>query len=80
MYFMKFHIFPIGSGMGMIWDSPIPILDVDSLITWGLLCINPLKFHIFLIAYIWGMVWDCHILYQSQMVVGSSLWDCCGYF
>ena len=24
-YFVKFHIFPIGSGMEMIWDSPIPI-------------------------------------------------------
>ena len=39
MNFIKFHIFPIGSGMGMIWDSSIPILAVDSLVTRGFLCI-----------------------------------------
>ena len=37
LYFVQFHIFHIGSGMGMMRDSPIPIPYVDSLVSMELL-------------------------------------------
>ena len=73
-YFVQFHMFHIGSGMGMMWVSPIPVPYVDSHVSMRLLCTyyfhkGP---HASRPSHISGE-WYGTVTYQSNMIVDSSL-------
>ena len=76
-YFLQFHMFHIGSSMGMMWVSPIPVPYVDSRVSMRLLCTYYFHKvpHASRPSHIWGMVWDCHIPIQYDCWLFSMILD-----